>query len=79
MKDFANITAGWNILSIEETKDSAQKASTLLEKEVEKEARYWQDVLSVSEGGWSVCRLPQERQTLGVRFGFNEGRCLGIL
>lgn len=72
-KDFAQITAGWNILAIDETRESAQKAATLLEKEADREAKYWDDVLSVSESAWSVCRLPRERHTLAVRFGFNEG------
>ncbi|SPN99819.1 uncharacterized protein DNG_02671 [Cephalotrichum gorgonifer] len=72
LKDLGQVTAGWNILAIGETRESAQKAAALLEKETEKEAKYWADVLSVSESGWSVCRLPRERHTLGVRFGFNE-------
>lgn len=69
------MTAGWHILSVEETRDSAKKAAEVLQTEVEKEAKYWEDVLTVVESGWSVCRLPQERQTLGVKFGFNEGAC----
>ena len=36
------------------------------------EARYWEDVLAVKQKGWSVCRYPRERQTLGVRYGFLE-------
>ncbi|PKS09405.1 hypothetical protein jhhlp_004020 [Lomentospora prolificans] len=72
MKDLGDITAGWHILSVEETRDSAKKAAGLLQEEVEKEAKFWDDVLSVAEAGWSVCRFPQERQTLGVKFGFNE-------
>ena len=77
MGELGQVMAGWNILAIDETRESAQKVAGLLDKEIDKEARYWADVLSVSERGWSVCRLPRERQTLGVRFGFNEGRASG--
>ena len=73
LSELGEVAAGWNILAIDETRGSAQKAAELLDKEAQKEARYWADVLSVSERGWSVCRLPRERHTLGVRFGFNEG------
>lgn len=79
LNDLARVTAGWNILAIDESRESAQKAAKLLETETGKEARYWGDVLSVSESGWSVCRLPRERHTLGVRFGFNEGRAPELL
>jgi mediator of RNA polymerase II transcription subunit 17 len=53
--------------------DSILASASRLEKEIELETRYWQQVLAVSENGWSVCRLPNEKHTLGVRFGFSEG------
>lgn len=74
MEDYRQVTSGWHVIAIDETRESAQKAAELLEGEADREAKYWADVLSVSESGWSVCRLPRERHTLGVRFGFNEGR-----
>lgn len=74
LSEYGEVTAGWNILAIDETRESAQKVAELLDNEIDKEARYWADILSVSERGWSVCRLPREKDTLGVRFGFNEGR-----
>ncbi|GAB7364543.1 hypothetical protein MBLNU230_g5350t1 [Neophaeotheca triangularis] len=44
-----------------------------LKRSVEREARYWGQVLSVSEKGWNVCQMPGQRQhRLGVRFGFSE-------
>ncbi|TKA55647.1 hypothetical protein B0A49_10491, partial [Cryomyces minteri] len=54
------------------TADSLLQAATRLEKDVRRETNYWQQVMSVSEKGWSVCRLPQEKHNLGVRFGFSE-------
>ena len=74
LSEYGEVTAGWNILAIDETRESAQKVAELLDNEIDKEARYWADILSVSERGWSICRLPREKHTLGVRFGFNEGK-----
>ncbi|KAJ3939623.1 RNA polymerase II mediator complex subunit [Colletotrichum fioriniae] len=71
-KDNRDVSLGWALLDIEKTKESADKAATHLSKEVEREAKYWSEVLSVHQAGWSMCRLPAERHTLGVRFGFSE-------
>ncbi|KAL2883983.1 RNA polymerase II mediator complex subunit [Colletotrichum sp. CLE4] len=71
-KDNRDVSLGWALLDIEKTKESADKAATHLSKEVEREAKYWGEVLSVQQAGWSMCRLPAERHTLGVRFGFSE-------
>lgn len=40
---------------------------------MEVESKYWEQVLGVKENGWSLCRLPREKHTLGVKYGFNEG------
>ncbi|KAK1971978.1 RNA polymerase II mediator complex component SRB4 [Colletotrichum sublineola] len=71
-KDNHDVSLGWALLDIETTKQSADKAASHLSKEVEREAKYWDEVLSVHQAGWSMCRLPAERHTLGVRFGFSE-------
>ena len=71
------IAKGWKLQSLEETADSILASATRLEKEIEKETKYWEQVLTVSDEGWAVCRLPQERHTLGVRFGFAE--CLSTI
>ncbi|GKT50774.1 mediator of RNA polymerase II transcription subunit 17 [Colletotrichum spaethianum] len=71
-KDNRDVSLGWALLDIETTKGSADKAASHLSKEVEREAKYWDEVLAVHQAGWSMCRLPAERHTLGVRFGFSE-------
>jgi len=75
-QELSAVTNGWNVLAIDEITDSTISAAAALEKEVDREGKYWEDVLSIREGGWSMCRMPRERQTLGVRFGFNEGMSL---
>jgi mediator of RNA polymerase II transcription subunit 17 len=71
--DNKRIAKGWKIQNLNKAVDSILASATRLEKEMEKETRYWEQVLAISGAGWSLCRLPNERHTLGVRFGFAEG------
>lgn len=67
------VCTGWSSQSVETAADSLLKSATRLGEEMEKEARYWEQVLSIEEQKWPVCRMPKERHTIGVRFGFSEG------
>ncbi|KJZ72564.1 hypothetical protein HIM_08088 [Hirsutella minnesotensis 3608] len=71
-RDLEQVATGWTLLEINKTRDAAEEASALLDREVEIESKYWEDVMAVKKAGWSMCRVPQERHTLGVRFGFSE-------
>ncbi|KAL7800021.1 subunit 17 of mediator complex domain-containing protein [Trichoderma ceciliae] len=71
-KDQEAVAMGWTLMEINKTRDSAEEAAAFLEKEITAESKYWEDIISVKKAGWSVCRVPQERHTLGVRFGFSE-------
>lgn len=73
-KDQEEIAMGWTIMEINRTRDSAEEASSFLEREIEAEGKYWEDVMTVKKAGWSICKVPKERHTLGVRFGFSEGK-----
>jgi mediator of RNA polymerase II transcription subunit 17, fungi type len=73
-KDTRAVAAGWVLMEINNTREAIATAGSLLGKEVEYEAKFWDDVTAVSQSGWSVCRLPQEKHMLGVRFGFSEGK-----
>jgi mediator of RNA polymerase II transcription subunit 17 len=66
------VARGWKLQSLTDTVDSVLASATRLEQEIEKETKYWEQILAVSEKGWAVCRIPQETHTLGVRFGFSE-------
>lgn len=72
-KDEETVAIGWTLMEINKTRDAAQEASVLLEKEMEAEGKYWEGVMAVKKAGWSICKVPHERHTLGVRFGFSEG------
>jgi len=65
---------GWKAYSLQKSADSLLDAANRLESNVRRETEYWNQVLSVSERGWSVCRMPRERHNLGVRYGFSEAR-----
>lgn len=70
----ALLTKGWKLQSLQQSADSLLAAASRLENNVRKETEYWNEVLSVSERGWSVCRMPRERHNLGVRYGFSEAQ-----
>lgn len=63
---------GWKIQALDRSVDSILAAATRLETEIDRETKYWEEILAVDEKGWKTCKLPQERHTLGVRFGFFE-------
>lgn len=71
-KNQAEIAKGRTVMEINKTRDAAEAAAAYLRKEVEAEGKYWQDVVQVRKAGWSLCKMPSERHTLGVRFGFSE-------
>ena len=70
--DNSHVARGWKIQSLNKSVDSILASATRLELEIEKETKYWEQILTVSDAGWSLSRLPNEGHTLGVRFGFAE-------
>ncbi|KAI0389416.1 subunit 17 of mediator complex-domain-containing protein [Xylariaceae sp. FL0594] len=71
-QDDVDVATGWRIMGINSVVDSLLAAADRLENEVDLEVKYWDDVLAVSDDGWTVCALPQQPHMLGVRFGFSE-------
>lgn len=67
------VCVGWNFKSVETAADALLNSAARLGEEMEREARYWEQVLSISEQQWPLCRMPKEKHTIGVRFGFSEG------
>ncbi|KAI9721083.1 MAG: hypothetical protein M1812_002564 [Candelaria pacifica] len=72
MGDRNLVARGWKLEGLNSAADSLLESATKLGQEMEQEARYWEQILSVTNKGWSVCRLPRERHSLGVRYGFAE-------
>ncbi len=73
-QDNKQVAKGWKIQHLDKTVDSILASATRLEKEIEHETKYWEQVLAVSEKGWAICPLPNQKHILGVRFGFSEGK-----
>lgn len=68
------LSMGWRMQSLNTAADSLLKSATRLEGEIGKESRYWDQVLAVKDRGWPLSRLPREKHTLGVHYGFAEAR-----
>lgn len=76
VKDNEEVATGWTLMEINKTRDAAEQAGSFLEREVDAESKYWEDIMAVKRSGWSICRVPHQRHTLGVKFGFSEGSLL---
>jgi len=63
---------GSRMKSLNGTADSLLKSASRLEEEMGRETTYWEQVLAVKEKGWSLHRMPREKHTLAVRYGFAE-------
>jgi mediator of RNA polymerase II transcription subunit 17 len=57
--------------SLQQSADDIFAAAKRLEDNVRKETQFWDQMLSISSKGWSICRLPNSKG-LGVRYGFSE-------
>ena len=66
------VSIGWRMQSLNGAAESLLKSAARLEDEMSRETAYWDQVLAVKEKGWSLSRLPREKHTLGVRYGFAE-------
>ncbi|KAJ5667688.1 Mediator complex subunit Med17 [Penicillium maclennaniae] len=71
-KDVSTVSRGWRTQNFNSAAHKLLNASTRLEGEIISETRYWNEVLAIKENGWKICRLPRERQALGVQYGFLE-------
>ena len=66
------VSSGWKVESLSSSGDRLSEASNRLQREAVRESKYWEQVSRIKSQGWTVSRVPQERHTLGVRFGFAE-------
>lgn len=57
--------------SLQRSADDMLGAAKRLEDNVRKETQFWDQMLSISGKGWSICRIPRTKR-LGVRYGFSE-------
>lgn len=72
LQDHKTVATGWKLANIEKTVDSLLTSASRLQKEMTVEAKYWEEILAVSDKGWAITHVPNELQNLGVRYGFSE-------
>ncbi|KAK3043981.1 hypothetical protein LTS18_002505, partial [Coniosporium uncinatum] len=64
------VAQGWNMKNLNSAADSLLDAARSLEREVERETKYWDAVMSLTENGWSVHKASgKEKHALRVQFG----------
>lgn len=73
-RDREAVALGWRTQSLTRSAESLGQSAKRLGQEVGRETTYWGSILSVKDEGWSLCRMPNEKHTLGVRYGFAEGK-----
>ncbi|PGH31893.1 hypothetical protein GX50_05328 [[Emmonsia] crescens] len=71
-KEIVDLSRGWKLENFDAAANKLLQSASRLEEEVAAETKYWAGILDIKEKGWKVCRLPRERQTLGVQYGFLE-------
>ena len=72
LRDNKLVATGCKFADIDRTVESVLTSASRLHKEISIETKYWAEVLAVSQKGWSVTCVPNEPETLGVRYGFSE-------
>lgn len=72
LRDNKLVATGCKFADIDRTVESVLTSASRLNKEISNETKYWAEVLAVSQKGWAVTRVPNEPETLGVRYGFSE-------
>lgn len=76
--DRKTVSRGWRMQNFNSAANKLLDRASRLDSEVTSETKYWDEVLAVKAKGWKVCRLPRERQALGVQYGFMECQCLSF-
>jgi len=69
------VAKGSRMEALDYAVEAILKAAKRLEKEVRRETKHWQEIVSVSNNGWPIQRLRQNARHVpfGVRYGFPEG------
>jgi mediator of RNA polymerase II transcription subunit 17 len=68
----AIIFKGSVLSTLSSSADSLLQAASRLEKDVKRETEYWDKVLSLTNAGYPVFKMPSDKRTLAVQFGARE-------
>jgi mediator of RNA polymerase II transcription subunit 17 len=69
------VSKGSRMEALDRATDDILKAARKLEKEVRRETKYWQEIVSISDKGWPIQRVRQNVRNVpfAVRYGHPEG------
>jgi mediator of RNA polymerase II transcription subunit 17 len=72
------VSKGSRMVALDSATDEILKAAKKLEREVRRETKYWQEIMSISDKGWPIQRLRQNTRNVpfAVRYGHSEGKAL---
>jgi mediator of RNA polymerase II transcription subunit 17 len=76
------VSKGSRMEALDSATDEILKAAKKLEREVRRETKYWQEIVSISDKGWPIQRVRQNARNLpfAVRYGHPEGnRLLAVI
>lgn len=79
LKEYAHrqelVSKGARMEALDRATDDILKAARKLEKEVRRETKYWQEIVSISDKGWPIQRVRQDVRNVpfAVRYGYPEG------
>ncbi len=66
------ISRAYKLQGFDNAADKIMGAATRLDEEANKEERYWDQILSIKQKGWSISKVPRDPRTLGIHFGFRD-------
>lgn len=69
------VSKGSRMAALDTATDDILKAAKQFEKEVRRETKYWQEIVSISDKGWPIQRVRQNARNVpfAVRYGLPEG------
>jgi mediator of RNA polymerase II transcription subunit 17 len=72
------VSKGARMEALDTATDEILKAAKKLEREVRRETKYWQEIVSISDKGWPIQRVRQNARNVpfAVRYGLPEGGSL---
>jgi hypothetical protein len=70
------VSKGARMVALDTATDDILKAAKKLEREVRRETKYWQEIVSISDKGWPIQRVRQNARNVpfAVRYGLPEGK-----
>jgi mediator of RNA polymerase II transcription subunit 17 len=70
------VSKGSRMEALDTATDEILKAAKNLEREVRRETKYWQEIVSISDKGWPIQRVRQNTRNVpfAVRYGLPEGK-----